>query len=209
MSYHGYVPFLKHFLASRSEPKILEVGVDRGVTLLPLVTFLAQHCQTSYAYIGVDVNVQEAVKLTLAYMEPPVPQSTFLFEENSLDFLPRAVDMQHKFDLVLLDGDHNYHTVSQELKSIELLLKQDGILLIDDYDGKWSNRDLWYKERPGYEENEKVTAPVETEKHGVKPAVDEWLLRHPEMKRYTLIPGEPLLVTQLDIQTQQPQGGNA
>lgn len=205
MAFHGYIPLLKQFLASRQNQRILEVGVDRGVTLLSLTTFLAQYAQTSYSYTGVDIEVQESLRLTLKYMESPIPESTFLFQENSLDFLPRALDLGQTYDLVLLDGDHNYHTVSKELAVIERLLKDDGILLIDDYAGKWADRDLWYAGRPGYEGNSLATAPVETEKHGVRAAVDEWLAKSPAFKRYAPLQGEPLLVTKLSIPQFEPR----
>lgn len=199
MSYHGYVPLLKKFLYERPEPAILEVGVDRGVTMFPLVTFLAQHCRTAYVYMGVDIDIQESVRLTLMNMEQPIPTSTWLFEKNSLDFLPKVVDSGRKLDLILLDGDHNYHTVSKELEYVLPLLKEDGILMIDDYGGKWADRDLWYSERPGYESNALATKPASSEKHGVRPAVDEWLERNPGLKRYSLLQGEPLLVTRIDM----------
>lgn len=195
----GYIPILKQFLASRQSPNILEVGIDRGTTLLPLTTFLAHYCPTPYRYMGVDIEVQESLRQTVKYMDDPIPQSTFLVQRNSLDFLPHAVDMNQRFDLILLDGDHNYHTVSQELPLVQQLLKDDGILLIDDYQGRWADRDLWYSTRPGYETNELATKPVEGEKHGVRTAVDDWLLKNPQLRRYSPLQGEPLLVTSLSI----------
>lgn len=130
----------------------------------------------------------------LANLDLQPKQSAYLINSNSLEVLPKIVDQGMKFDIVLLDGDHNYHTVSSELKLLEKLVYDHSIILIDDYDGRWSERDLWYTERPGYEQVTSATVKVDTEKHGVKPAVDEWLTSNPEWKLLKLMQGEPVLL---------------
>ena len=189
-------------LSKKPAPRVLEIGVDRGVTMFPLVTAMAGYCE-SFMYMGVDVKVQDSVRFTLNYMPPPIPGSCFLMERNSLDILPELVEQQMKFDLILLDGDHNYHTVSKELEYMDSLLVQDGLMVIDDYDGKWADRDLWYADRDGYEENKLVTRPVESEKSGVKPAVDEWLARV-GWNSAKMIQGEPLLVSRMQLKAGSP-----
>jgi predicted O-methyltransferase YrrM len=197
MAYHGLIPTMQNRLTTmKKPPTVLEVGVDKGVTLIPLVIAMASSHE-SFTYIGVDINVQESVKLITKYLGPAVSNFTFLFQENSLSLLPRLVEQGMKFDIILLDGDHNYHTVSQELQYIEKLLNPDGFVVIDDYDGKWSDRDLWYAERPGYEENTSATRPVDTEKHGVKPAVDDWLTLNPNWSKTKPMNGEPVVLSRL------------
>jgi predicted O-methyltransferase YrrM len=194
VSYHGYVPALQHRLATlQHPPRVLEIGIDRGVTLIPLVVAMAASHE-SFQYVGVDVDVQESVKLIVKNLGRVVDAGTFLFQANSLDFMPKLVEQAATFDVVLLDGDHNYHTVSSELQYLDRLVAPDGIVIIDDYDGRWSTRDLWYAQRPGYEQNAMVTAPVDTEKHGVKPAVDEWLERNAGWALTKPMPGEPVVL---------------
>lgn len=193
MSYHGYVPGCAQLLTKLKSPAVLEIGIDRGVTLIPLVTAMAGYCE-SFMYLGIDVNVQEQVKIMVSLMPQPIATQTHLIEENSLTFLPKLVEQNLKFDLILIDGDHNYHTVSNELTYVNKLVSDNGIVIIDDYSGRWSERDLWYADRPGYEENNNTTSPVETTTHGVKPAVDEWLLKNPEWKKEQPIEGEPILL---------------
>ena len=196
MAYHGYVPLVKQFLHQVPKdhvPTILEVGVDRGVTFLSLAMFLAR-TRSEFLIIGVDILVQDAVNLLLQNLDLQPKQSAYLLQGNSLQTLPEMVDQNMKFDVVLLDGDHNYHTVSNELKHLEKLVHDHSIIIIDDYDGRWSERDLWYTERPGYEDVKVATAKVDTEKHGVKAAVDEWLVDHPEWKLSKPIQGEPVLL---------------
>lgn len=198
MAYHGYIPLIKQYLGQlKHPPSVLEVGVDRGVTLVPLVTHMAQ-LSSQFLFLGVDVLIQDSVRLMVHLMDDPVPQMTWLLEQNSLEVLPNLVDQRMKFDVVLLDGDHNYYTVSQEVQHLDDLVNPGGIVIIDDYDGKWSERDLYYSERPGYEEAH-ATPRMETEKQGVKPAVDEWLAENPQWKKQKPLPGEPILLTRAPI----------
>ena len=195
VSYHGYIPLAKKFLYELGRsPAILEVGVDRGVTFLTMVTFLAR-CKREFLAVGVDVMVQEQVRLMLNYTDLQPTQQAYLVEQNSLTALPKMIEQGFKFDVLFLDGDHNYYTVSNELKHINALMNESGIIIIDDYDGRWESKDLWYADRAGYEMNSEVTPKQETEKHGVKPAVDEWLESNTQWKKSKPIPGEPIVLT--------------
>lgn len=195
MAYHGYIGLLKQRLRELPHPPVmLEVGVDRGVSFLSLVVFLAR-TRPEFVAVGVDVLVQEATQLLLSNIDLQPKQQAYLIEGNSLSILPKLVDQKMKFDLVLLDGDHNYHTVSNELQHLEHLVHDHSIVVIDDYRGRWSDRDLWYSERSGYETVHNASKRVDTEKHGVKPAVDEWLAAHPEWHSQAPIPGEPIMLS--------------
>lgn len=197
MSYVGYIPLVKQFifqqLPKEHVPTVLEVGIDRGTSLLPLVVFLAR-TRESFTAVGVDVKVQESVALMLANFDLQPQQQAFCLQGNSLEVLPKMVSQGMKFDVVLLDGDHNYHTVSKELEHLEALTHPHSLVVIDDYDGRWAEKDLWYSEREGYEDVKAATPKVETEKHGVKVAVDEWLDAHPEWQKAKPIPGEPIIL---------------
>lgn len=197
MSYVGYIPLIKEFVRRLPENlsiSLIEVGVDRGTTLIPLVAFLSRNRSNFFA-LGVDVAIQESVQLMFRNLDLKSPeQQVGLTQENSLHVLPRLAQAGAKFDVVLLDGDHNYHTVSKELESLEELTYQHSLVVIDDYDGRWSERDLWYAEREGYQDVKIATPRVETQKHGVKPAVDEWLAAHPGWEKHQPIQGEPVVL---------------
>lgn len=196
MAYHGYIPFIQSYLTKlKHNPAVLEVGVDRGVTLIPVAAAMAA-AHEDYLYVGIDVNIQDSVKLMVHYLG--LGPHTNLIQENSLKLLPKMVLQEMTFDVVLLDGDHNYHTVKTELESLDKLVRPGGFAIIDDYDGRWSNKDLWYAERDGYENNDLTTPRVETEAHGVKPAVDEWLVEHPGWRLLKPIPGEPVILARAE-----------
>lgn len=202
MSYHGYIPLVKQYLHQQvpqdRTPAILEVGVDTGASLVPLVVFLAR-TREKFSVVGVDIKVQDSVRLMLANVDLMPNQQAYCIEGNSLDLLPRMVEQGMKFDVLLLDGDHNYHTVAKEMSYVEDLTYPGSLIVIDDYSGRWAEKDLWYAEREGYEENKHATSRVETEKHGVKSAVDEWLEAHPDWQKAQPIKGEPIILTRKTI----------
>lgn len=197
MAYHGYIPLIKQYLHQQVPkdvpPAIAEIGVDRGVSFIPLVVFLARTRQAFMA-VGVDIMIQDQVRLMLNNIDKSPGQNAHLIERNSLEVMPAMIEQGMKLDVLLLDGDHNYHTVKQEMAFVNDLVKPGGIVICDDYDGRWAERDLWYASREGYEENKHATKPVDTEKHGVKPAIDEWLAEHPEWQKAQPIQGEPILL---------------
>lgn len=192
MSYHGYLPIVKSYLAGLQSPAVLEIGVDRGVSFLTLATFMARR-HPQFFIAGIDIMVQEAVRIQLQHLDLQPNQDACLLEGNSLDMLPKMAG-KLKFDVVLLDGDHNYHTVSQELKLLEALTTPASIIVVDDYDGRWATRDLFYADRAGYEAVTSATPRVDTDKHGVQPAVDGWLAANPSWRKVKLMPGEPVML---------------
>lgn len=194
MSYHGYIPLVKAHLAALGRPaSLLEVGIDRGVTLVPMVAFMAR-VLPAFLAVGIDVKVQEQVVLMLNNIDLGPRQLAFCIEGNSLEVLPKLVERGNKFDVILLDGDHNYHTVSRELALLEDLAVPGACVICDDYDGRWSADDMWYAERDGYQDVRVATQRTETDKHGVKAAVDEWLAAHPEWQMTKPVPGEPVVL---------------
>jgi len=160
---------------------------------VPLVAFLAR-VREKFVAIGVDILVQDQVKIVLQNLDLTKAQQAFCIEANSLTVIPQMVDQRMKFDVVLIDGDHNYYTVAEELKHLEAITFPHSLVIIDDYEGRWSDRDMFYAEREGYEDVKCATPKVDTTKHGVKPAVDEWLESHPEWKKAQPVPGEPILL---------------
>jgi Methyltransferase domain len=185
------------FLEDFDCPQILEVGVDQGATLIPLLhTLIVKNKR--FDITAVDIKFNDTLKEILTYIHRNEDQKLRLIEANSLEWLPKC---ESKFQLVLLDGDHNYHTVHQELTDIQKNLTRDAVMICDDYSGKWAERDLWYSTRPGYETNALASKATVTEKHGVKPAVDDFVKANPEWQLKTLMPGEPVVMFRDDEQS--------
>lgn len=191
MAHHGYIPFALEFLSLFDNPKILEIGVDRGQTTFPIIHHLMM-MKKKFTMDSVDVLIRDEVKVIATYFGLSENQRLNLIQGNSLEFLPRT---DSKYQLIFLDGDHNYYTVSQELELLTVNnVLGDSIIIIDDYHGRWSNKDLFYSTKSEYDEVMGTTKPVETEKHGVAPAVDDFCLKHPEWKKKVLMQGEPVVL---------------
>lgn len=196
MASHGYLPALKQYLGkvieSGDTPAVLEIGVDRGCMLIPIVVFLMLYSK-QFLCMGIDILIQDTLKIMMSNIDHG--GGCVLMQNNSLELLPKVVELGMKFNVVLIDGDHNYYTVKHELEYVDKILKPGGVVIIDDYSGRWSERDLWYAERAGYEAVDGATKKVDTDKHGVKPAVDEFLEANAQWMSAQPISGEPIVLT--------------
>jgi predicted O-methyltransferase YrrM len=188
---------MQKLLGNIRNPRVLEIGVEHGLTTIPLLYFMGRTHQ-EFDYHCVDILFQERLKIMLANMPLGQDQRLMFFVQNSLYFLKEnAIPKGMKYDLILIDGDHNYHTVSQELQLIEPLLDPNTVIIVDDYHGRWSEKDLWYAERDTHSDDGVqaiATKKQDSDKQGVKPAVDEFLQRHPDYRGVSPIQGEPIVL---------------
>jgi len=192
MAYHGYIPYIKSFLSKIESPSVLEIGLDVGMTTIPITTFMSR-VSKNFQFCGIDVLVKDQLKIILSNIDRSPGQVIKIFEENSLKILPALFEAGEKFDVILIDGDHNYYTVCQELSYLNLISKENSLVIVDDYHGRWAERDLWYSERDGYERSD-ATQKVNTDKQGVKTAVDEFLSKEKEWELFCPIKGEPVIL---------------
>ena len=183
MSYLGFTrPVCRHYLSQIEFPKILEIGVDRGHTAVALIQNLSA-AKDKFLYAGIDILLQKDLKeilgqfenVTLSLVDNLDDRAIVLFEENSLDWLGQNQKADIKFDLVLIDGDHNYHTVFNELKLIQPLIKPTTLIVCDDYFGRYSEKDMFYSEREEYKDVTHATSRQKSEKEGVRNAVIDFI----------------------------------
>ena len=208
MSYSGYVPFLCEYTTllykkKQREIRILEIGVLQGTTTFSMATNLI-HLQIPCHITGVDVYIRAEVKeqklRTLG-----LNLTVSLVEENSLNYLKSrceelallddTADTAHlKYDIILIDGDHNYSTVSQECDYIKDLIHPHTILLFDDVDSKkFGFTDAFYAEDPEYVDNSLATKTVSTDKKGVWSAVNEFAAANEDLQGLRLFDAPPRL----------------
>jgi cephalosporin hydroxylase len=199
VSAHGYLSSIKRYLQHVENPSVIEIGVDKGVMFLTLAYFLVRTKQ-KFDITGVDIMVQEQLAIMAANIDlTSREQKIKLYQENSLSLMPKFVEeikqgtMKH-FDVMLIDGDHNFYTVKKELELLNDLTHENSIVVLDDCKGRWADKDLFYFERPEYEKCNIATQRVDTEKHGVKAAHDEFLASHPEWQSESPITGEPVVL---------------
>ena len=153
--------FLKEILAKK--PKFfLEVGVFHGVTARNVCELLYQIHGSDFQYIGLDLfevnneNKSEIIpntefsnplkKIYFRYIKKQNPYSISAVRDllkkfkNNINLIKgnsniilKKIDMS-KIDFVFLDGGHNYETVLNDLKCCYEVVKNNGIILCDDYD---------------------------------------------------------------------------
>ena len=222
MAYNCFLPFLVGYCDSfrgpvdhhpaHEGPAILEIGVDRGQMMVPFISDLVAR-DISFRYDAIDVLYHDSLKVMLWGIDrDQARHQVRLFEGNSLNILPdlsRHTPLMHAraeesgqpmnsivtgpYDIVLIDGDHNYGTVSNELQLLTSsgLTSTATLIIVDEYNTRWANENMYYHDRPGFEDAN--TTPPDTfeldssdKKCGVRPAVDDFLSRRPEWRS----PGE-------------------
>tara|TARA_R110002074_G_scaffold53563_3_gene134317 strand:+ start:917 stop:1702 length:786 start_codon:yes stop_codon:yes gene_type:complete len=212
VSYLGYSKILaRDFLSLFDKPIILEIGLDRGQTALPLLYNMSLYCD-EFKFIGVDIKLQSEFTEQITQLgdlklpgdkERGKKEAEF-YETSSMTWLSTK-SLQEKYrgkiDLVMIDGDHNYHTVYNELKMLENFTHERTLYICDDYYGKHSQLDNFITETGAeFQRNNKhLGEPVRLEKKGVKNAIDDYLRESPwEWSVLTCDGTEPCLMWRKD-----------
>ncbi len=146
----------------KTKPKIfLEIGVFHGVTARNVCELLYNIHKNDFKYIGLDLfekskeNDSEVIpntkfnnpfkKIYFQYLKRQDPYSldavndllkkfksnVHLIKGNSNKIL-KQLDMT-KVDFVFLDGGHHYDTVKNDLENCTEVIKNNGVVLCDDY----------------------------------------------------------------------------
>jgi GT2 family glycosyltransferase/glycosyltransferase involved in cell wall biosynthesis len=135
---HWYLKLLIYPLLEALGPRVVvEVGVEVGAVTGPLLQWAQANGATVHA-IDPDptLNVD---RLQAAYGE----QLSF-HRRKSLEVMGEIADV----DLALIDGDHNWYTVIEELRALERRAREDGreppVVLLHDVGWPYGRRDLYY-----------------------------------------------------------------
>lgn len=164
MGYSQFLGVIDNIVQNIDKPRILEIGIEYGNITIPMLTSLLREGKDFY-YYGIDIELKNNVKEFVSSLNN---DQIHLIEKNSLIQLPK---MQDTFDLVLVDGDHNYYTVSNELKYITNMIHDKSIVICDDYHSIYDFYDYWYSRHVF---NLKATRKIQTLKKGVVPAIEGW-----------------------------------
>jgi hypothetical protein len=121
-----------------TRPKsIVEIGSDKGFNTRNLLDF----CERSDAVLHV---IDPAPKYDVAEWRERYGDRFVFYPALSVDAIP-SID---RFDLVLVDGDHNWYTVYNELKLVEARCAESDqpfpLVLLHDLDWPFGRRDLYY-----------------------------------------------------------------
>lgn len=169
----------ENYFSKIKNPKILEIGVDVGQTLLPIVQNFT-FANLPFEYTGVDIRKDENLTEILSNFMVSANHLIRYEIANSLEWLPKCTE---QFDIMLIDGDHNYQTVYDELQHIPRLLKDGGVAICDDYqNSKWSKKDLYYSTRESHVGIDIATDKPKdnSSKEGVYAAIQDWASENPD-----------------------------
>ena len=124
-------------LRATGPKSIVEVGSDKGENTANLLAF----CEETDAVLHV---VDPVPKYDVAEWQDRYGGRFVFHKALSLDAIPEIDGL----DLVLLDGDHNWYTVYNELKAIEARCSELGrpfpLVMLHDIDWPFGRRDLYY-----------------------------------------------------------------
>ena len=143
--------------------KIIEIGSEYGINTKNILEY--SHENNSYL-ITIDPNP----KFNVEELKKEYPNIFNFKKDISLNSLKSIDD----YDLILIDGDHNWYTVYNELKIIEQKFneKELPIILLHDIGWPYGRRDLYYN--PSNIPKEYLNP---YEKLGILPGKDE-LVKH-------------------------------
>jgi hypothetical protein len=142
------------------QPKIVvEIGSDQGGNTENLLEF----CRRTGSTLHV---IDPAPGYDVSEWQREYGEHLVFHQDLSLTALPSVED----FDVVLIDGDHNWYTVFNELKTIERLCEEQSrefpLVMLHDIGWPYGRRDLYYNPDTIPEEHRKPH-----EKKGMLPGV--------------------------------------
>jgi predicted O-methyltransferase YrrM len=118
-----------NFLVEKASEKqdILEIGFNGGHSS---ETFLSSN---NTAHItSVDIGFHHYVKFGRFYLKRKFRNRFELHLGPSSEILPKLIRQKNKYDLIFIDGSHEYLDVKKDLKNSLALASKDTILILDD-----------------------------------------------------------------------------
>ena len=120
--------FLKEIASSKDIETILEIGFNAGHS-----SELFLSANPDATVVSFDIGVHSYVQTGKEYIDKTFPGRHTLILGNSLDTVP---DYEAKnpepFDLIFIDGGHDYKTAHGDLINCHLLAHEDTIVVMDD-----------------------------------------------------------------------------
>jgi GT2 family glycosyltransferase/glycosyltransferase involved in cell wall biosynthesis len=135
---HWFLKLLIYPLLEAIRPRtIVEVGVEVGTVTGPLLRWAQEHEAVVHA-------IDPDPTLNVDRLVAEHGERLHFHRVKSLDVLGEIVGV----DLALIDGDHNWYTVINELRALEDRAREDGreppVILLHDVGWPYGRRDLYY-----------------------------------------------------------------
>jgi hypothetical protein len=113
---------------------ICEIGFNAGHSTMLM---LLGRSKTPLKFTIFDIGHHQYVKPCYEYIQTQFPHVNFEYVEgDSTVIMPEWInnhkESMHTYDVVHVDGGHSEHCISNDLKNTDLLVKKNGIVIIDD-----------------------------------------------------------------------------
>jgi hypothetical protein len=125
-------PVIKPVFAAAKVKTVVEVGAETGAHTVRILGWAAQRRATVHV-------IEPKPRFDVAKLEGAYPNRCVVHQALSLEALPLVKDP----DVVLLDGDHNWYTVMEELRLLERTRRWP-ITFLHDIDWPYGRRDMYY-----------------------------------------------------------------
>lgn len=114
--------------------RICEIGFNAGHSSMLL---LLGREKAPIDFTVFDIGFHPYVRPTINYMQSSFPHVKFEYiEGDSTVEMPKFIDanpdLLEKYDVVHVDGGHSEYCISNDLRNADILLKVNGIMIIDD-----------------------------------------------------------------------------
>jgi len=113
---------------------ICEIGFNAGHSTMLM---LLGRSKTPLNFTIFDISSHPYTKPCYEYIKSKFSFVNFEFVEgDSTTTMPKWInnhsDLMYKYDVVHVDGGHYEHCISNDMKNADLLVKKDGLIIIDD-----------------------------------------------------------------------------
>jgi len=114
--------------------KICEIGFNAGHSSMLM---LLGRDKTPLDFTIFDIGHHPYTKPCLNYIQSQFQHVNFTYiEGDSTSTMPKWIEVNHAYlglyDVVHVDGGHSEHCISNDLKNADILVKNGGIIIIDD-----------------------------------------------------------------------------
>jgi predicted O-methyltransferase YrrM len=111
---------------------VLEIGLNGGHS----AEVFLKHCPNLKRFVSIDINWHSYTARAVEYLSKKYQGKFTFIAGDSTVKVPEfgTLHPEQKFDLIFIDGNHNYNYCLQDILNTRALTRSNALLIIDDYD---------------------------------------------------------------------------